>query len=299
MRRVLAALVAGATVAAGSVLAVVSVASPAAAVDNGLAATPPMGWNDWNAFGCGVSEQLVEQTADAIVANGMQADGYQYVNIDDCWALPQRDANGNLVADPSKFPDGIKAVADYLHSKGLKLGIYEDSGTATCSKSHRFSGSLGHESQDALEFAQWGVDYLKYDDCNIPADQQNAPDTIARYSTMRDALGAAAQQTGHPLVYSICEKTDFGVPNSAWPPVGNLWRTTGDIHDTYASMLSNFHKNVALADLAGPGGWNDPDMLEIGNGGMTTAEYQSEAVPVVDHCGASRFRVGSVVDTRK
>jgi alpha-galactosidase len=250
--------------------------APVAALDNGLALTPPMGWNDWNAFGCNVSQALVEQTAQAIVSSGLAAAGYQYVNIDDCWALPDRDANGNLVANPAKFPDGIPALADYVHALGLKLGIYEDSGTKTCSKSGGFSGSLGHEDADALEFAQWGVDYLKYDDCNQPADQQNIPATIARYTAMRDALAKATQATGHPILFSICEKTDFGVPNSTWPPIGNIWRTTGDIHDQFSSMLSNFTKNVQLASLAGPGAFNDPDMLEIGNGGQTDAEYRSE-----------------------
>jgi alpha-galactosidase len=276
VRTIWAALVAAALTLSGLAALSVSRATPAAALDNGLAAAPPMGWNDWNAFGCNVSAQLIEQTAQAIVADGMKAAGYQYVNIDDCWAEPNRDADGNLVPNPAKFPDGIKAVADYVHSLGLKLGIYEDSGTATCSKSGGFSGSLGHEDADALQFAQWGVDYLKYDDCNIPADGQNVQSTIQRYETMRDALAAATKATGHPIVFSICEKTDFGVPNSAWPTVGNLWRTTGDIHDTYSSMLANFHSNVQLASLAGPGAWNDPDMLEIGNGGMTNAEYQAE-----------------------
>jgi alpha-galactosidase len=270
-RLALAALAA----AAMAVAVQVPLATKARALDDGLALTPPMGWNDWNAFGCNVSEQLVEQTAKAMAGDGMKAAGYDYVNIDDCWALPQRDANGNLVADPAKFPDGIKAVADYVHSLGMKLGIYEDSGTHTCS-SHGFPGSLGHEYQDALTFAQWGVDYLKYDDCNIPASGQNVQATIQRYGTMRDALLAARAATGHAITFSICEKTDYGVPNSTWPPVGNLWRTTGDIHDTYSSMLSNFQKNVQLASLAHPGAWNDPDMLEIGNGGMTVTEVQTE-----------------------
>ena len=249
---------------------------PAAALDNGLAKTPPMGFNDWNAFGCNVNADLIEQTADAMVANGMRDAGYKYVNIDDCWALPDRDADGNLVPDPAKFPDGIKSVADYVHADGLKLGIYNDSGIHTCSKSHGFPGSLGYEYQDALQFAKWGVDYLKDDDCNQPPDQQNQAATIQRYETQRDALAQAAQQTGHNIVFSICEKTDFGVPNSAWPEVGNLWRTTGDIHDTFSSMVTNFHKNVLLADLAEPGAWNDPDMLEIGNGHQTDTEYRSE-----------------------
>jgi alpha-galactosidase len=246
-------------------------AAPAAGqqLDNGLAATPPMGWNDWNAFGCSVDQQLVEQTADTMVASGMRDAGYQYVNIDDCWALPDRDANGNLVADPAKFPDGIAKLADYVHARGLKLGIYEDSGTHTCSKSGGFPGSLGHERQDAQLFAGWHIDYLKYDDCNVPADGQNVPATIARYNAMKDALA------GTGIVFSICEKTDFGVPNSAWPTVGNLWRTTGDIHDNYQRMVALFHTNVTLADLAGPNHWNDPDMLEIGNGGMSDVEYRS------------------------
>jgi len=163
-----------------------------------------------------------------------------------------------------------------VHHDGLKLGIYEGSGTKTCSSSHGFPGSFGHEYDDALQFAQWHVDCLKYDDCNQPADQQNIPATVARYTAMRDALAAATAQTGQPIVFSICEKTDFGVPNSAWPEIGNLWRTTGDIHDQYSRMVSLFHTNVQLASLAGPGAWNDPDMLEIGNGGQTDAEYRSE-----------------------
>jgi alpha-galactosidase len=271
-----AALVAALLTVAGAAAVQLSSAAPASALDNGLAKTPPMGWNDWNAFGCNVSAALVEQTAQAIVSSGLRDAGYSYVNIDDCWAMPNRDANGNLVPNPMKFPDGIKAVADFVHALGLKLGIYEDSGTKTCSSSGGFSGSLGQENADALEFAQWGVDYLKYDDCNQPADQQNIPATIARYTAMRDALAAATAQTGQPIVFSICEKTDFGVPNSAWPTIGNLWRTTGDIHDQYSRMVSLFHTNVQLASLAGPGAWNDPDMLEIGNGGQTDAEYRSE-----------------------
>jgi alpha-galactosidase len=275
MRRILALLAVVLAVGTAAVAVQTRLAPSALALDDGLALTPPMGWNDWNAFGCSVSAQLVEQTALAMHDDGMQAAGYNYVNIDDCWAEPQRDANGNLVPNPAKFPDGIKPVADYVHSLGMKLGIYEDSGTHTCSSSG-FPGSLGHEYQDGLTFAEWGVDYLKYDDCNIPASGQNVQATTQRYDTMRDALLAARAKTGHPIVFSICEKTDYGVPNSAWPTVGNLWRTTGDIHDTYASMLSNFTKNVQLASLAHPGAWNDPDMLEIGNGGMSVTEEQTE-----------------------
>jgi len=237
-----------------------SVARPALA--NSLALTPPMGWNDWNSFGCNVSEQLVEQTARFLVSSGMQAAGYHYVNIDDCWMAGSRDANGNLVPDSTKFPDGIKGVADYVHSLGLGLGIYESAGTATC---QGYPGSLGHEQQDANSFASWGVDYLKYDNCN----NQGVPDQ-QRYTAMRDALAA----TGRPIVYSLCNWGDASV--WTWGAgVGNLWRTTGDISANFSSMLSNFHTNVGLASYAGPGAWNDPDMLEVGNG-MSFTEDRAE-----------------------
>ncbi|KAA2247290.1 alpha-galactosidase [Solihabitans fulvus] len=255
--------------------ALLGLSGPAAALDNGLASTPPMGWNDWNAFGCGVDEQLVEQTADAMVSSGMRDAGYRYVNIDDCWALPNRDAAGELVPDPAKFPHGIAALADHVHARGLKLGIYQDAGVHTCSKGGGFSGSLGHERQDAMRFAAWHVDYIKYDDCNVPADGQNVDSSIARYVAMRDALAEATAATGQTIVFSVCEKGDYGVPNSAWPGIGNLWRTTYDIHDNYGRMVWILHQNVALADLAGPNRWNDPDMLEVGNGGMTDVEYRS------------------------
>ena len=250
------------------VIGLTTVTAPAAhALANGLAKTPQLGWNDWNAFGCDVSATLVEQTADTMVANGMKKAGYQYVNIDDCWMQSQRDASGNLVPDPVKFPGGIKAVADYVHGKGLKLGIYEDAGTSTCAG---YPGSLGHEKQDAASFASWGVDYLKYDNCNN-AGSSTTQQYIDRYSAMRDALAA----TGRQILYSLCE---WGV-NQPWtwgPQVGNSWRTTGDISDSFGSMESIFEQNVWLYPYSGPGAWNDPDMLEVGNGHMTTAEYQSE-----------------------
>jgi alpha-galactosidase len=257
---------AGALGAAAVTAAVVSTATPATALDNGLALTPPMGFNDWNAFGCNVSEQLIEQTADYLVTSGLKADGYTYVNIDDCWMTHTRDAQGRLVPDPVKFPDGIAGTADYVHSKGLKLGIYEDAGTATCAG---YPGSLGHEKVDAQTFADWGVDYLKYDNCNNRSDGSRQ-DYVNRYTAMRDALAA----TGRPIVYSLCE---WGVQNpSEWAgPVGNSWRTTGDINDSWSSMLSITQQNLPLADAAGPGHWNDPDMLEVGNGGMTDTEYRS------------------------
>jgi alpha-galactosidase len=252
--------------AVGLGVLVLRAAAPAQALGNGLALTPPMGWNDWNAYGCNVSESLVKQTADRLVSAGLAAAGYQYVNIDDCWLQHSRDGAGNLQPDFGKFPDGISGTAAYVHSKGLKLGIYEDAGTATCAG---YPGSLGHEQQDANLFASWGVDYLKYDNCNNNGSTTEAQ-YVARYSAMRDALAA----TGRPIVYSICE---WGI-NSPWTwagNVGNLWRTTGDISASYSSMLSIFHQNVGLASSAGPGAWNDPDMLEIGNG-MSATEDSTE-----------------------
>jgi alpha-galactosidase len=270
VRRLRRRLVEGVTVLAlaGAVLWAIGFHSavPAQALGNGLALTPPMGWNDWNAYGCNVSEALVKQTADKMVASGLAAAGYQYVNIDDCWMQHNRDGNGNLQPDYAKFPDGISGTAAYVHSKGLKLGIYEDAGTATCAG---YPGSLGHETQDARLFASWGIDYLKYDNCNNNGSTTQAQ-YISRYSAMRDALAA----TERPIVYSICE---WGV-NAPWTwagGVGNLWRTTGDIGPSFSSMLSIFHQNVGLSSYAGPGGWNDPDMLEVGNG-MSATEDRAE-----------------------
>lgn len=244
------------------------VPSPGTRLAGDLASTPPMGWNDWNAFGCDVSAELVEQTADAMVANGLAAAGYRFVNIDDCWMAHERDLRtGRLVPDPAKFPRGIAAVADYAHARGLKLGIYEDAGTATCAG---YPGSLGHERLDARTFAEWGVDYLKYDNCNH-ADSKSTGQYVHRYVAMRDALAA----TGRPIVYSLCE---WGV-NEPWTwgrGVGHSWRTTTDITDSYASMLAIFRANVRLSAFAQPGGWNDPDMLEIGNGGMSAIEQRAE-----------------------
>ncbi|MGP4046918.1 NPCBM/NEW2 domain-containing protein [Streptomyces sp. 2A115] len=245
--------------------------APAApALDDGLARTPPMGFNNWNSTHCRAefNEQMVKGIADIFVDKGLKDAGYQYVNLDDCWALPARDANGKLVPDPARFPNGIKAVADYVHSKGLKFGIYTSAGTKTCN-SAGFPGALGHEYGDAQQFAEWGVDYLKYDNCN-----NQGVDAKSRYTTMRDALRAASRSTGRPIVYSICEWGE----NEPWEwaaDVGHLWRTTGDISDTWGSMLSILKQNLPLAPYAGPGHWNDPDMLEVGNGGMTDTEYRS------------------------
>ena len=232
------------------------------AVGNGLARTPPMGWNSWNKFACNVSEQLIKEIADAMVASGVKKAGYQYVNIDDCWQV-SRDSAGNIVADPARFPGGMKALADYVHAKGLKLGIYTDAGTMTCEKR---PGSLDHELQDAKTYAAWGVDYVKIDWCHT-----EGLDPQKQYAKFRDALA----QCGRPIVFSIC---NWG-RNQPWtwgPATGNLWRTTGDIQDNWASVLKILdNPSQQHAEAAGPGGWNDPDMLEVGNGKMTDAEYRS------------------------
>ncbi|MET9359418.1 NPCBM/NEW2 domain-containing protein [Streptomyces sp. NPDC006632] len=225
-----------------------------------------MGFNNWNSTHCRAefNEAMVEGVADAFVADGLKDVGYTYVNIDDCWALPDRDAAGNLVPDPARFPHGIKAVADYVHAKGLKFGLYSSAGTKTCD-TQGFPGGLGHERQDAELWASWGVDYLKYDNCN-----NGGVDARQRYRAMGDALKA----TGRPILYSICE---WG-QNQPWTwasGTGNSWRTTGDISDSWSSMIGIAHQNQPLAAAAGPGGWNDPDMLEVGNGGMTDTEYRT------------------------
>jgi alpha-galactosidase len=237
--------------------------------DNGLALTPPMGWNSWNKFGCNVSEDMIKGMADAMATSGMKEAGYQYVVIDDCWQV-ERDPSGNIVADAKIFPGGIKALADYVHSVGLKFGIYSDAGSKTCAKR---PGSLGHEYQDALQYAAWGVDYLKYDWCNTTTQ-----DAQAAYALIRSALDA----TGRPIVLSICE---WGTAKPwLWGKAvgGNLWRTTGDISDTWETkdkrqvgMLDILDLQDGLESYAGPGHWNDPDMLEVGNGGMTTDEYRA------------------------
>ena len=229
----------------------------------GLALTPPMGWNSWNKFASAVDETIVRAMADAMATNGMKDAGYQYINIDDCWQA-ERDAQGFIQADAVKFPSGIKALADYVHSKGLKLGIYSDAGAKTCGG---LPASRGHEYQDALTYAQWGVDYLKYDWCGC--EDLNAP---GAYTTIRDALHAA----GRPVLFSICE---WG-QNKPWlwaANVGHLWRTTTDIYPSFDGILDHTNwqqwgvlriidAQKPLREAAGPGHWNDPDMLEVGNG---------------------------------
>ncbi|XP_045814373.1 alpha-galactosidase [Trifolium pratense] len=232
-------------------------------VENGLGLTPPMGWNSWNHFGCDVNENIVRETADAMVSSGLSNLGYQYLNLDDCWAELNRDSEGNMVPNAATFPSGMKALADYVHSKGLKLGIYSDAGTLTCSK--RMPGSLGHEQQDAKTFASWGIDYLKYDNC-----ENNGISVKERYPPMSEAL----LKSGRQIFLSMCE-WGWEDPATWAKSVGNSWRTTGDIEDNWNSMTSIADSNDRWASYAGPGGWNDPDMLEVGNGGMSTEEYRS------------------------
>ena len=227
-----------------------------------LGGTPPMGWNSWNTFGCSPSESLIKGIADAMVSSGMAAVGYQYVNIDDCW-MSGRDSSGNLQWDTSKFPDGIPALATYVHGKGLKLGIYETPYATTCAGK---TGGADHQMQDAKSFASWGVDYLKYDDCRGP---------LTAFATMHDALVA----TGRPIFYSINPVYGAG---SCVPPncsvdelkVCNMWRIGFDINASWSSFTGLIDTDKPLAQYAGPGHWNDPDMLEVGRG-MTTDEDRS------------------------
>jgi alpha-galactosidase len=235
--------------------------------------TPQMGFNNWNSTHCRdeFNEAMIREVADKFVSLGLRDAGYRHINIDDCWANWKRDKNGNLQANPKRFPHGIKALADYIHARGFAFGLYSSAGTNTCEPNEPnrgFPGGLGHEKQDAAFFASVGADYLKYDNCNnqkVPARQ--------RYQAMGEALRA----TGRPIFYSLCEWGE----NKPWlwardPAIGaSSWRTTGDISDNYASMLKIFKENVVLDAYAGPGHWNDPDMLEVGNGGMTDVEYRS------------------------
>ncbi|WP_250877454.1 glycoside hydrolase family 27 protein [Luteibacter anthropi] len=234
---------------------------------------PQMGFNNWNSTHCRdeFDEGMIRGIADKFVSLGLKDAGYQYVNVDDCWANWQRDKDGHLQPNPKRFPSGIAALADYIHERGLKFGLYSSAGTSTCEplqENRGFPGGLGHEKDDAATFASWHVDYLKYDNCN-----NQKIDAHKRYTDMAEALRA----TGRPIFFSMCEWGE----NKPWlwaskPPVeASSWRTTGDITDTYASMLKIFKANVVLDRYASPGHWNDPDMLEVGNGGMTDVEYRS------------------------
>lgn len=245
----------------------------------GLALTPPMGWNSWNTFAGNINESVVRETAEALISSGMKDAGYVYVVIDDTWSLRERDPNGALVADPAKFPSGMKALGDWLHAKGLKFGIYSCAGRKTCGG---YPGSWGHEYEDARIFASWGVDYLKYDWCNAgTADAKDA------YTRMRDALYAAKR----PVVFSLCE-WGTAKPWEWGADVGHLWRTTGDIYDSYNGvkgwemgwkrildlqydLVKNSQGYDGIAKYAGPGHWNDPDMMEVGSKGLSLAESRA------------------------
>lgn len=246
----------------------------------GLVKTPPMGFNTWNTFASNIDEFMVKETAEAMIRNGMRDAGYVYIVLDDTWSAMERDLDGNLQAHPEKFPSGMKALGDWLHARGFKFGIYGCAGRKTCAD---YPGSWGHEYQDAKKFAEWGVDYLKYDWCN--SGDANAKDA---YTRMRDALYAARR----PIVFSICEWGN-SKPWEWAKEVGHLWRTTGDIMDCYDCVqrwergwkviLDLQHSQVQPADgqnngigaFAGPDHWNDPDMLEVGNEGLTFAESRA------------------------
>lgn len=237
-----------------------------------LAMTPPMGWNSWNKFACNVSAKLLMETADAMVASGMRDAGYEYIVVDDCWQIG-RDSMGFIVVDPERFPQGMKPVVDYVHSKGLKFGIYSCAGTKTCAGR---PGSRGHEFQDAYMYAKWGIDYLKYDWCS--SDGQNA---LESYRLMSQKL----KEAGRPIVFSLCEWGD----NKPWTwakEIGHLWRTTGDIYDCFDCAYNHgtwtawgamkiLDMQDGLREYAGPGHWNDPDMLEVGVGRLTTSENRA------------------------
>ena len=257
-------------------LAALVIASPAFAAEPAPAATPPMGWNSWNHFAAKIDDATVRAQADAMVTSGLREAGYRYINIDDTWE-GQRDAAG-VIHSNAKFPD-MKALADYVHSKGLKLGIYSSPGPKTCAG---YEGSGGYEDQDAQTYAAWGIDYLKYDLCSlgpsmIAAGSIEAAQAIelAAYKKMDAALRAATAATGRPIVYSLCQYGFDQVWRWGGSVGGNLWRTTGDIEDKYPRMAEIGFSQAGLSKFAGPGRWNDPDMLEVGNGGMNATEYRT------------------------
>jgi alpha-galactosidase len=246
-----------------------------AAPSEKLAATPPMGWNSWNFFATKVTDKDIRAAADNLIASGMKDAGYVYVNIDDSWE-GARDANGVLHTN-SKFPD-MKALADYVHSKGLKIGIYSGPGTKTCGG---YAGTLGHEEQDAKMYADWGIDYLKYDLCSYREDvmyKQAPHDKAAQMRLMIAAyekMGKALKSTGRPIFFSLCQYGWDAPWEWAAALGGNAWRTTGDINDTWDRIYTVLEQQEGLAEHAGPGHWNDPDILEVGNGKLTSAENRA------------------------
>ena len=243
-----------------TILIVSLLINSALSLDNGLGKTPQMGWNTWNKFHCSINETLIKNSIDALVSSGLKDLGYNYLNLDDCWQI-SRDANHTIVVD-SHFPNGIKPLADYAHSKGLKFGLYSDAGNLTCQMR---PGGYGYEEIDAKTYAEWGVDYLKYDNCF-----NTGISAKVRYPRMTIAL----MQQNRPIFFSICQWGEEKI--ATWGrAMGNSWRTTLDISDTWNSMIKIIDQNDQWYKYAGPGGWNDPDMLEVGNGGMTNIEYRT------------------------
>jgi alpha-galactosidase len=248
---------------------------------------PAMGWNSWNHFGGNISESTAKGEADAMVSSGLSGVGYQYINLDDNWMKSGRDSSGNLVGN-SNFPSGMKALGDYIHGKGLKFGIYGDHGTMTCMCVSQ-SGGYGNFSKDANTYASWGVDYLKYDNCQLPSGDNVQSD----YTTMANALTA----TGRQIYFSLCAWVYY-----SWEPsLGNSWRTTGDISDNWSSMYNNFESSGNNYTASSPGHYNDPDMLEIGNGGLNQTEEQSHfamwcisAAPLIIGCDINGIYAGSL-----
>ncbi|KAI9345019.1 Melibiase family protein [Obelidium mucronatum] len=267
------------------VLGLISTATQVYALNNGVGRTPAMGWNSWNKFDCNINEALIREHADAIVSSGLAELGYNHVNIDDCWQL-SRDGDGFIQADPKAFPSGIRALSDYVHSKGLKFGLYSSAGTYTCQMR---PGGLHFEKQDAQRYAEWQIDYFKYDNCHNEG-MGDKGGTISRYGALRDAMNA----TGRPINYAICNWGEASI----WEfgePLGNSWRTTGDIRDSWESVQDLINRNWHLSKWSAPGtrwrsnmkkkktltislstgGFNDMDMLEVGNGQMTDIEYRT------------------------
>jgi alpha-galactosidase len=243
--------------------------------DDTIAKTPPMGWNSWNLFQINITESDVKAVTDAFVTSGLKDAGYQYIVVDDCWSNSARDASNTLVAQSAKFPSGMKSLADYVHGKGLKFGMYASPTRITCC---REAGSYGHETIDAGTFASWGVDFLKYDWCGVQSGEDNtnltATDIIARYVTMREALKA----TNRPILYALCEKGQKSniVPGTWSDTVGHMWRIGGDISASWSSIIAHIDEDASLGIYAGSTkGWNDPDMLEVGNGSITENENRA------------------------
>lgn len=254
---------------AAAVLATTTLVAPplgaqsAHALSNDLALTPPMGWNSWNYFGCNIDQWKIMGMADALVKTGLRDAGYTYLNVDDCWQAAERNPDGSLTWDKKRFPDGMKALGDYIHARGLKFGIYGNPGRKSCAEIYKgYQGAMGsyqHEYQDARTYASWGVDYLKYDWCRAELVTTGEK----AFTLMRDALRA----TGRPIVYSIHYEPELPVKDW-YPKVANLWRTTPDIFDSWISVAGIAMLNIPQGAHAAPGSWNDPDMLEIGNGGL-------------------------------